>query len=166
MTVVFLGVLALAWMTFILPAALRARHAAPLSQAERFKRRLRLIAPARSSPATRSGRWVLVPDMSYDAETRERLARDRRIRSISLSILVASVIGSAVVGLVVGGRAWAVHLAFDGSLTLYLGLLIHARARRAEQRAKVRRLQAVRAAGALFVQPLDLPPIADEEQAG
>lgn len=140
MTAFFLALLGLAWVAFILPSALRARQATPFTQAQRFKRRMGLIAPARSNSTSigGGGRWILTPDPTYDRLTRETVVKEQRKRQIVLLVLLAAVIGSAVVAVFIGGRAWAVQLVLDGSFTLYVGLLMQAKARRVERHTKVR----------------------------
>ena len=132
---VFLGLLALAWIAVFLPAALRARRSAPLSTAERFKRRMSLIAPRASG-----GRWIVVPE-SYDrlAMSSFRRGQQRRIR-ILVGLLVAAV-ATGVVAIFAGGGSWEVHLAVDASLAIYIGLLLEAKRRRSEQVAKLRSLE-------------------------
>lgn len=139
MTLVFLGLLVLAWIAVFLPAALQARRSAPLSTAERFKRKMSLIAPRPSA-----GRWIVVPE-SYErlATSSFRRAQQRRTR-ILIGLLVASAV-TGVIAIFAGGGAWEVHLAMDGSLALYVALLLEAKRRRNEQGLKLRSLEARRA---------------------
>lgn len=133
-----------------LPAAVRARRSAPLSTAERFKRRMSLIAPRASG-----GRWIVVPE-SYDrlASSSFRRGQQRRTR-IFIGLLVASA-ATGVVAIFTGGGAWEVHLATDASLALYVGLLLAAKRRRSEQDMKLRSLEARRArhAPVIFHEPV------------
>lgn len=138
MTLIFLGLLALAWMAVFLPAVLRARQSAPLTTAERFKRRMSLIAPRAGS-----GRWIVVPE-SYD-----RLAKSsfRRRQQRRIKVLIALLAAAFVTGLVAissGGGAWEVHLAVDLTLGLYVALLIESKRRRTENSTKLRSLTARR----------------------
>lgn len=121
-----------------LPAALRARRSAPLSTAERFKRRMSLIAPRSSG-----GRWIVVPE-SYDrlASSSFRRGQQRRTR-IFIGLLIAS-LATGIVAVFAGGGSWEVHLAIDASLALYVGLLLEAKRRRNEQSLKLRSLEARR----------------------
>jgi hypothetical protein len=151
LTALFLGVLALAWVAVFLPAALRARQASPLSTAERFKRRMQLIAPA----ARRArGRWVVVPE-SYDRLARSSFRRGQRRRVQLLLILTTASALSALVALGSGGAAWELHLAFDASLALYVSLLLEAKKRRTERDTKVRALRSRRDAEIVFEGPAE-----------
>ena len=140
LTLFFLGLLALAWIAVFLPAALRARRSAPLSTAERFKRRMSLLAP-RTGP--RSGRWIVVPE-SYDRLAKSSFRRAQRRRTHILIALAAAALGTGVIALFAGGGAWEVHLAVDASLALYVALLIEAKRRRTEQTSKLRTLRSRR----------------------
>lgn len=138
MTFAFLALLAMAWIAVFLPALLRARQAAPLSTAERFKRRLDLIAP-RSGP----GRWVIVPESPRRlAQTSFRRAQRRRRRLLVFLLGAAGVSGVAALG--AEGGLVEVHLAFDVSLAIYCALLLEAKRRREETVTKVRSLVARR----------------------
>ena len=138
MTAFFLALLGLAWVAFILPSALRARQTTPFTQAQRFKRRMGLLAPTRSTSIAGGGRWILAPDPSYDRLTRETVMKEQRKRQITLLSLLGAVIVSAIAAVFIGGKAWAVQLVLDGSFTLYVGLLMQAKARRVERHRKVR----------------------------
>lgn len=134
MTFLFLGLLAAAWLAVILPAVLRARQTAPFTTAERFKRRLQLVAPRPSS-----GRWVVVP------ESRTRLVhssfrKGQQRRARILAWLVTASIVSAVVTVLSGGATFELHLAIDASLAIYVVLLLEAKKRRLERVTKVRPL--------------------------
>lgn len=147
MTVLFLVALAASWVAIFLPAIRRARQATPLSTAERWRRRMELIAPRHASTRTR-GRWVVVP------ESRKSLARDswrrgQRARRRIFELMIGAVIGSFLVALFWhSDNAWLVHLGCDFSLVLYAALLIEAKRRRhqrvAQLRARARRRQRVR----------------------
>jgi len=139
LTIVFLGLLALAWIAVFLPAALRARQSAPLTTAERFKRRMSLIAPR----AVGSGRWIVVPE-SYDRLTRSSFRRGQQRRKRILVVLAVGAAASGVVALFTGGGMWEVHLAVDASLALYVALLLEAKRRRTEQVTKLRSIEARR----------------------
>jgi hypothetical protein len=135
LTLLFLGLLAAAWIVVFLPALLRARTEAPLSTAERFKRRLNLLAPR-----AQTGRWIVVP------ESQERLRRasfrrgQKRRQQILVALSTAAGI-SLIAALVAGGAAWEAHLAIDGSLALYVVLLLDAKRRRAERGSNVHALR-------------------------
>lgn len=139
LTAVFLVALAAAWVAVFLPAAMRARQTTPYSTAERFKRRMQLIAPR----SGRGGRWVVVP------ESNDRLARssfrrgqDRR-RKMFVFLAVATAV-SFVLASVGGGALWEIHIAFAVSLGLYVALLLEAKRRRVEKTDKVRSIGAHR----------------------
>ncbi|MGH9194128.1 MAG: hypothetical protein ACRD1T_00110 [Acidimicrobiia bacterium] len=136
MTAFFLAVLAIAWIAVFLPAVLRARNDAPYSTAERFRRRMELMAPATSG---RGGRWVVVPQ-SNDRLARASYARGQRRRLRIFMVLLALVSISFLLAIVSGGAAWEVNIAFDLSLAAYVALLIEARRRRTERALKVRSL--------------------------
>lgn len=135
LTFVFLGLLAAAWIAVFLPAVLRARAEAPLSTAERFKRRLDLLAPR---PQT--GRWIVVPE-SYDRLRRASYNRgQRRRQQILIALLLAAGL-SGIAAIFAGGAAWEAHLALDASLAMYVMLLLEAKKRRTERTKKVRSLR-------------------------
>jgi Flp pilus assembly protein TadB len=99
-----------------------------LSTAERFKRKLDLLAPRYGA-----GRWVLVP------ESRERLARRSFAKAQSLRrrifvFLVAAVVVSLLVAVVGGEAVWRINLALDASLVGYIALLLDAKRRRRQRR--------------------------------
>ncbi len=135
MTLLFLGLLAAAWVAVFLPALLRARTEAPLSTAERFKRRLELLAPR-----ARTGRWIVVPE-SYDRLRRASFRRGQKRRQQILLALCGAAAISFFAALVGGGAAWEAHLALDASLGLYVMLLLDAKRRRAERGTKVHALR-------------------------
>lgn len=118
----------------LFPAAMRARRSAPLSTAERFRRRLDLVAPR-----SRTGRYVVVPESSARI-ARVAFERAQRWRLRLFVLLVWTAATSAGVAMILGGRVWTVHLAVDASLLSYSFLLIEAKRRRQEQAAKVRRI--------------------------
>lgn len=138
LTLVFLGLLALAWIAVFLPAALRARQTAPLSTAERFRRRMSLIAPR-----GRGGRWIVVPE-SYDRLARGSYRRGQQRRTRLLIGLMVAAASTFVLALLAGGGMWEIHLAADVSLALYVALLLEAKHRRADQKTKLRSLEARR----------------------
>ena len=151
LTFIFLGLLALAWIAVFLPAALRARHSAPFTTAERFKRRMSLIAPRAAT-----GRWIVVPE-SYDRLSKSAFRRGQQRRTRILIGLVVGAALSGIVALFTGGGMWEVHLAVDASLALYVALLMEAKRRRAEQVTKLRSLEArrkPRAPEVTFVDPI------------
>lgn len=136
MTYWFLLVLALAWIAVFLPAAMRARQNAPLSTAERFRRRMELIAPTASK-----GRWVVVPE-SGDRLAGRSFRKGQRSRRHILAFLVGGVLLSFGSAILFGGALWEVSLAFGASLALYVSLLLEGKRRRDERGKKVRRIQA------------------------
>lgn len=140
MTILFLLLLGAAWATVFLPAVLRARQTTPLSSAERFKRRMQLIAPRTS----RTGRWVVVPE-PYERIARSSFRRGQRRRARILLFLGASAAFTGVVAIAVGGSMWEVHLLLVTSLCVYVSLLIEAKKRRVERSAKVHSLRRARA---------------------
>lgn len=153
MTLLFLVLLGLAWIAVFLPAAARARQGTPLSTAERFRRRMQLIAPP---PAGTKGRWIVVPEstdrlayMSY------RRAQERR-RKIFLGLLCAATFCSSVS--LVTGAMWSVTFSLGASLFAYVILLIGVKRKREDIHSKIkplhrpastrsRDLQPVRASG-------------------
>jgi len=140
LTLIFLGLLALAWIAVFLPAALRAKQSAPLTTAERFKRRMNLIAPRAGN-----GRWIVVPE-SYDRLAMSSFRRGQRRRTKILIALLAAALFTGLVAVFSGGGAWEVHLAVDFSLGLYVALLIEAKRRREESVTKLRSLESRRSA--------------------
>lgn len=147
MTYLFLAALAVAWIAVILPALLRARQTTPLSAAERFKRRMQLIAPRPSG-----GRWVVVP------ESRNRLAtasfkRGQR-RRIRIFFWLLVVVGFSGVAALINGGLWEAHLLADASLTVYCASLLEAKRRRLERFTKVRPLRRREPEYAHFFEPV------------
>jgi len=142
----FLLVLALAWIAVFLPAAMRARQNAPLSTADRFRRRMELIAPRASA-----GRWVVVPE-SGDRLAGRSFRKGQRSRRHIFAFLMGAVLLSVGAAILFGGALWEVSLAFGASLALYVSLLLEGKRRRVERGKKVRRIQA-RSRPEQYVQP-------------
>lgn len=139
MTVVFLVLLAISWIAVFLPAILRARQTTPMSTAERWRRRMELIAPRHHGPRG-SGRWIVVPESRSDL-ARASFRRGQRRRRRILELMLGACIGSLGAALVLHGHAWEVQLACDASLALYATLLLEAKRRRRERAEKVRSLE-------------------------
>ena len=141
LTVAFFAALAILWIAILVPAMLRAHANRPLSSAERFRRRMDLLAP----PSPRAGRWVCVLD-SPDRKARStmtrahKLAKSRRRRRRVLVFLLLLAGGSAAYAIVSGGVAWEAHAGIDAALALYVGFLIETGRRRIERSAKIRPL--------------------------
>ncbi len=131
MTAFFLVLLALAWIAVFLPAVLRARQNSPLSTAERFRRRMQLMAPR-----GRTGRWVVVPE-PYDRLAGRSFRRGQQRRLRIFTTLVAAAGLSGALALFSGGGMWEINLALDASLALYIALLLEAKRRREERERKV-----------------------------
>jgi len=129
-------------MAILVPAMLRARANGPLSSAERFRRRMDLLAP----PSPRAGRWVCVLD-SPDRKVRStamrahKLAKSRRRRRRLLVFLLMCVAVSAAFAVLRGGAAWEAQAGIDAALVLYVGFLLETGRRRIERSAKVTSLQ-------------------------
>lgn len=146
MTVVFLLLLGLAWVAVILPATLRASQATPLSATERFRRKMRLLAPRtpRRGPRTpRRGRWVVVPGSS-DRLARSAFRRHQKRRRTIFEVLGVAVLSTFVAAVIGGGPLWELHLALDASLAFYVVLLLETKRRRTERVSKVATLEARR----------------------
>lgn len=135
LTVAFLVLLGAAWLAVILPAVLRARHTTAMSTAERWRRRMALIAP-RHAERERSGRWVVIPEARPDL-ARASFVRGQRRRKRMLEVMVGACLGSLGTALLLHG-AWQVQLACDASVVLYSLMLIEAKRRRRERAQKVR----------------------------
>lgn len=140
MTLVFFVVLALAWAAVFVPAAVRARQSTPYSSAERFKRGMDRIAPTLGS----TGRWVVMPAVPGGprARTSYRRMQMRRVRLLQALLVLSAT--SFVLALPIGGTMWQVHLVCVASLALYVTVLVGAKRRRLETRAKIRPLQPTR----------------------
>jgi hypothetical protein len=121
-------VLAASWIAVFLPAILRARQTTPMSTAERWRRRMELIAP-RHPQGRRSGRWIVVPE-SPDDLGRASFKRGQRRRRIILEGMIGVCIGSLGAALLLDGHVWEIQLACDASLALYVTLLMEAKRRR------------------------------------
>ena len=135
LTLFFLVLLGLAWVAVFLPAAARARQGTPLSTAERFRRRMQLIAPP---PASSKGRWIVVPESSDRlAYASYRRGQERR-RKIFLGLLSATSL-SFFLSLVSGGL-WGVTTALAASFFVYVVLLIGAKRRAEDVRTKIQPL--------------------------
>lgn len=117
----------------ILPAAVRARAAAPVASTERFRRRLELLAPPRST----GGRWVIIPGSFDDLVRAAQRRRQRRRRRILLALLIASV-GSLSAAVSIGGATWTIALGVTASLIVYVLLLLALRRRAARRAAQTR----------------------------
>lgn len=129
----------------MVPAVVRARASAPLTTAERFRRRMDLIAP----PSYASGRWVVVlPSSTRKASpsilAAHRQARSRRRRRRLLVLMLVAVIGSAVAGWRTGQPWWEVHIGLNAALALYVGTLLEIKRRREERAMKVRPIKSRR----------------------
>jgi hypothetical protein len=137
-TVVFLILLAGAWIVVFLPAIRRARQTTPLSTAERWRRRMELIAPRHPASRTR-GRVVVVPT------PRKTLARDswrrgQRTRRRIFELMIGAVIGSFLAAILWhSDNAWLVQAGCDVSLAAYVVLLVEAKRRRQQRSIAVRR---------------------------
>jgi hypothetical protein len=132
----FLLLLGVAWVAVFLPAALRAREAAPLSATQRFKRRMDLIAP----PGSGTGRWVVVPHSTNELRA-ARFRRTQQRRRKILEFLLGSSALSLVPALVLGGVFVRVGVAFATSLVVYVVLLIGTKRQRQEAAATVRSME-------------------------
>ena len=128
MTALFLAALAMVWITLLLPATVRAWHRSPLSTAERFKRRLDLLAPRYGD-----GRWVLVPQ-SHQRLARRSFAKGQRLRRRIFLFLLAAAAVSLPMAVVAGGPLWKLNVALDASLAGYVVLLLDAKRRRRRKR--------------------------------
>jgi hypothetical protein len=144
--------LASAWIAVFLPAIVRARQTTALSAAERWRRRMELIAP-RHAQTRGAGRWILVPE-SKDDLARASFRKGQRRRRRILGAMILACVGSLSAAFVLNGTAWEVHLACDGSLVLYLALLMEAKRRRRERMHKVRSLAKRRARRARRADPV------------
>ncbi len=156
LTLLFLFVLVVAWLTVFLPSVMRARRSSPLFSTEGFRKRMSSIAPGagrevRAGGGTASGgrsaegkgRWVVMPQ-SPDRVRRLAWQKAQRRRKYLLLVLVVAVVASALAGAIVGGAMWEVHLAFDASLAVYVVLLVEAKKRRAQHAATVSPLERAR----------------------
>lgn len=148
LTFVFLVLLGLAWVAVFLPAAARARQGTPLSTAERFRRRMQLIAPP---PASSRGRWIVVPESTDRlAYVSYRKAQERR-RKVFLGLLVAT--SASFLVSVVTGAVWAVTSAAGFSLFAYVVLLIGVKRKRQDVRNKIQPLHRPATARSRDLQP-------------
>lgn len=135
MTLVFLVLLGLAWAAVFLPAAARARQGTPLSTAERFRRRMQLIAPP---PASSRGRWIVVPESTDRlAHFSYRRAQEKR-RKIFLGLLTAA----SVLFLIslVSGALWSLTAVAGSTLFSYVVLLVGVKRRNEDIRRKIQPL--------------------------
>lgn len=135
MTLILLVILTAAWIGVFWPAIRRAKFDAPLSSAERFRRRLDLIAPK----ATKEGRWVVMPEHP-DRLQRAAFRRGQQRRARILVLLAAAAAATLLLAAVAGGAMWELQLACDASLALYVFLLLDTKKRRAERGTKVRQI--------------------------
>jgi hypothetical protein len=151
LTIWFLLALVVAWFAVIIPAAWRAHQTAPFSAAERFKRRLDLIAPRANS----QGRWIVVPQ-SRDRLERAAFRRGQRRRRRILLVLLGGVAITGIAAPVVRGAMWELQLFLDVSLALYVILLVVAKRRRAELVRDLRSMESRRqvADEARFFEPV------------
>lgn len=145
LTAGFLVALGLLWIAVMVPAILRARAGAPLTTAQRFRRRMDLIAP----PSYATGRWVVVPYSSHrkassPLATAYRQARTQRRRRRLLFLILLAVIGSGVAGWLRGEPWWEVHIGLNAALALYVGTLLEIKRRREERAIKVHPIKSKR----------------------
>lgn len=147
----FLGILALAWMTVLLPAALRARQNGPMSSAQRFRRGMDLIAP--STPAG-AGRWVMVPKAAgYRTGRSARQRRlERRRRTLTGLLWCTTIVLPA--GLITGGVMRTVGYVASVALVSYVALLIGIKRREQEARLKVHSIEDRRRPDVAFHEPV------------
>ncbi|MFP5298153.1 MAG: hypothetical protein ACLGHL_04100 [Actinomycetota bacterium] len=136
MTGWFLVIVGLAWVGVFLPAAIRARETTPLTAAQRFKRRMDLIAP---QVPRRQGRWVIVPGARAEARARA-FARSQARRRAILKFLAIGTAVTGPIGMIASGLISSLATAFSVSLILYVGLLLGTKRQREEQSQKVRSL--------------------------
>lgn len=135
MTLVFLVLLGLAWAAVFLPAAARARQGTPLSTAERFRRRMQLIAPP---PASSRGRWIVVPESTDRlAYFSYRRAQEKR-RKIFLGLLTATSVLFFVS--LVSGALWSLTAVAGFALFSYVVLLVGVKRRSEDIRRKIQPL--------------------------
>jgi hypothetical protein len=139
----------------MVPAVLRARASAPLTTAERFQRRMDLIAPPTYAP----GRWVVVLNSEHRKASSSfraayRQARSRRRRRRLLVVILLAVVGSAIAGWQLGEPWWEVHIGLNAALALYVGALLELKRRRQERAVKVRPIKSKRRRG-LDLQEVD-----------
>lgn len=139
MTATFLALLIVSWIAVFLPAALRAKHSTPLATSNRWRKRMAVMAPS-GMP----GRWVVVPRAEgEDEEVRSSYFRSQRQRRhLFVFLIVATLVSGAFAVALRTPSLWEVHLAFAGSLALYVLLLIRVKRQRAERIRKVKSLRA------------------------
>jgi hypothetical protein len=142
LTVFFLIALAILWVAVLVPAMLRARASTPLSSTQRFRARMDLIAP----PGPRAGRWIVVLNGAGNGKSSSILRAQRHARSVRrrrrfLVLLVLAAVGTLAAAFARRGGWWEVHAAVDAGLVLYVGILVAAKRRHTERRAKVRTLR-------------------------
>jgi hypothetical protein len=137
-TATFLALLIVSWIAVFLPAALRAKHSNPLVTSNRWRKRMSVIAPAGMS-----GRWVVVPRPREEGEeVRSSYYRSQRQRRHLFIFLIAATVVSGTFAVALRTPSlWEVHLAFAGSLALYVLLLIRVKRQRVEQARKVESLR-------------------------
>jgi hypothetical protein len=144
LTTFFLAVLALAWITVMVPAMLRARTKAPLISARRYRRRMDLISPSTS----RAGRWIIVNSTHCNARPKFRLAliqrrKQRRQRRVLVGLVLLAV-ATGVVAFLREGMWLEAHVGVDAVLALYAISLREAKRRRVERSRKVHSITARR----------------------
>ena len=138
MTATFLALLIVSWIAVFLPAALRAKHSTPLATSNRWRKRMAVMAPT-GMP----GRWVVVPRPRGEGEeVRSSYYRSQRQRRhLFVFLIAATVISGAFAVALRTASLWEVHLAFAGSLALYVLLLIRVKRQREERARKVESLR-------------------------
>lgn len=136
MTGWFLVIVGLAWVAVFLPAAVRARETTPLTAAQRFKRRMDLIAP---QVPRRGGRWVVVPEARAAARI-EAFARSQARRRAILKFLAVGTIVTGPIGIFTSGLFSTLAMTFSVSLISYVVLLLGTKRQRQERSEKVRSL--------------------------
>ena len=118
MTALFMVVLVLAWLVVFLPSTTRARHRAPLTSTERFKRDLETIAFPRHPLALAMS---LSPQRSLNV----------RALRLCLFLFMCGCVTLTFAGFFVrGGSVLEAHLLADAALLLYVAWLLEEKKKR------------------------------------
>jgi Flp pilus assembly protein TadB len=130
-----LGLLAIMWAAFLVPAGRRRSDARSV---EDFERRMELLAQAEVHGT--SGRWIVTPRKGVRfLGPRERQQARARARRRRIFVFLLEAIGmSLLIGIVPPLRvAWLVSAAFGGLLVLYVWALLVIKARAAAAPVRV-----------------------------
>jgi hypothetical protein len=129
---------AVSWAAIFFCAAVQAVRDEPVFTFGLFSNGMDRVIPTRVF-----GRWVIAPQSSgaRDKLPRSDFLRAQSKRAAFLKFLVTGVVVSGAVAWLLGSPYLEINVVADASLAIYLFLLLQAKRRRAEVKAKVRHIE-------------------------